>query len=220
VLRPYPHKNRVPIPSARFLFFLNAITIGRKHSSGLQPMINIFEGKLVRLRAVEATDWENHAVWDRDTETARRSYEIPFPQSTLSTRQWAEREAQNHGESDVFRFQIETLDGVQVGTINTNACDLRCGTFRYGLAIMGEYQRKGYASEAIRLLLRYYFQERRYQKCTVNIYSFNEPSQKLHESLGFTLEGRIRRMIYTGGEFHDELYYGITKEEFEAQKAF
>jgi RimJ/RimL family protein N-acetyltransferase len=181
-------------------------------------MTNIFEGKLVRLRAVEATDWENHAQWDRDTETARRSYEIPFPQSTLSTRQWAEREAarRENGEEG-HRLQIETLDSVQVGTINTNACDLRCGTFRYGLAVMGEHRRKGYASEAIRLLLRYYFQERRYQKCNASVYSFNLPSQKLHESLGFTLEGRIRRMIYTGGEFHDELIYGITREEFEAK---
>ena len=179
-------------------------------------MTNIFEGKLVRLRAVEPGDWEAHHQWDRDTETARRSYEIPFPQSTLSTQQWAEREAGRSNE-DEHRLQIETLDGVQVGTINTNACDLRCGTFRYGLAIMGQYQRKGYASEAIRLVLRYYFQERRYQKCNASVYSFNEPSQKLHESLGFTLEGRLRRMIYTNGEFHDALWYGITREEFEAK---
>ena len=51
-----------------------------------------------------------------------------------------------------------------------------------------------------------------------SVYSFNQPSQKLHESLGFTLEGRLRRMIYTNGEFHDLLMYGITKEEFEAQE--
>ncbi len=181
-------------------------------------MPNIFEGKLVRLRAVEPSDWETHQQWDRDSEMARNAYEIPFPQSALSYRQWAEREAQRKESGEDYRFQIETLDGVQVGTINTADCDLRCGTFKYGLAVMAQQQRKGYASEAIRLLLRYYFQERRYQKCTVNIYSFNEASQKLHESLGFTLEGRLRRMIYTNGTFHDALLYGITKEEFEAQK--
>jgi RimJ/RimL family protein N-acetyltransferase len=183
-------------------------------------MPNIFEGKLVRLRAVEATDWENHAEWDRDTEMARHLYEIPFPQSSLGSRQWAEREAQRKDTpSDNYHFQIETLDGVQVGSIATHDCDLRCGTFSYGLATMDQHRRKGYASEAIRLLLHYFFQERRYQKCTVEVFSFNEPSQKLHESLGFTLEGRRRRMIYTNGEFHDALDYGITKEEFEALKS-
>ncbi|MBI1255883.1 MAG: GNAT family N-acetyltransferase [Chloroflexi bacterium] len=181
-------------------------------------MTNIFEGKLVRLRAVEADDWKNHAEWDRDTEMARHLYEIPFPQSTTSTKQWAEREAQRKDTpSDNFQFEIETLDGVQVGSIGTHDCDLRNGTFSYGLATIDKYRRKGYASEAIRLLLRYFFQERRYQKCTTEVFSFNEPSQKLHESLGFTLEGRLRRMIYTNGEFHDALFYGITKEEFAAQ---
>ena len=37
---------------------------------------------------------------------------------------------------------------------------------------------------------------------------------RLHERLGFTLEGRLRRMIYSNGQHHDLLYYGITAEEF------
>lgn len=178
-------------------------------------MPNIFEGKLIRLRAVEASDWENHEQWDRDTDLARLSYEIPFPSSILTTRQWAEREAQRGAENDTFRFQIVTLDGTLAGNINTHTCNLRNGTFMYGLVIIPQHQRKGYASEAIRLVLRYFFQERRYQKCNAEVYSFNAPSQRLHERLGFTLEGRLRRMIYTDGEFHDALIYGITREEFD-----
>jgi RimJ/RimL family protein N-acetyltransferase len=48
----------------------------------------------------------------------------------------------------------------------------------------------------------------------VIIYAFNERSIKLREKLGFQHEGRLRRMIYTGGEFHDEIYMGMTREEF------
>ena len=29
-------------------------------------------------------------------------------------------------------------------------------------------------------------------------------------------EGRLRWMIYSGGEFHDALIFGMTREEFEA----
>lgn len=179
---------------------------------------NIFEGERVRLRAVEPEDWQAHWLWDQDTEGARMGYEIPFPGSPAGTMAWAERESKRGAEGDAFRFQIETLDKVQVGTLNTHSCDLRCGTFTYGLAVMEQHQRKGYASEAVRLVLRYYFDERRYQKCTVTVYAFNEPSQRLHERLGFTLEGRLRRMIYSGGDYHDALYYGITKEEFGARQ--
>lgn len=96
---------------------------------------------------------------------------------------------------------------------------MRSGTFMYGISILPSYRRKGYASEAIRLTLRYYFNERRYQKCTIEVFSYNPASMRLHESLGFTLEGRLRRMVFSGGEFHDALYYGITCEEFRANES-
>lgn len=62
--------------------------------------------------------------------------------------------------------------------------------------------------------MRYYFQELRYQKVTIHIYSFNDASAKLHETLGFQLEGRLRRTIFTKGQYFDELLYGMTREEF------
>ncbi len=183
-------------------------------------MPNVFEGKRVRLRAVEPSDWEQHQQWDQDTDNGKMTDEIWFPRSTVGTREWAEREARRGAENDNFRFQIETLDRVLVGTIDTHDCNLRCGTFSYGLGIMAQARRKGYASEAIWLVMRHFFHERRYQKCNCVTYSFNEASIKLHERLGFMLEGRLRRVNYTGGEYHDALCFGMTKEEFEASSAW
>jgi RimJ/RimL family protein N-acetyltransferase len=40
---------------------------------------------------------------------------------------------------------------------------------------------------------------------------------RLHEKLGFQLEGRLRRVVYTRGQYYDELYYGMTAEEFAAR---
>lgn len=178
-------------------------------------MPNVFQGNKVRLRAVEASDWAVHNQWDLDTDNGRLTDEIWFPNSTLAAQAWAEREAKQRAEGDVFRFQIVTVaDGQLVGTVNTHACNPRCGTFMYGLAIHPDHRRKGYASEAIGLVLRYYFDERRYQKVNAEIYSFNAASIALHERLGFTLEGRLRRMIYSGGAYHDALNYGLTNEEF------
>ncbi|MGH2508259.1 MAG: GNAT family N-acetyltransferase, partial [Ktedonobacteraceae bacterium] len=88
------------------------------------------------------------------------------------------------------------------------------GSFCYGINTKQEHRGKGYASEAILLVLRYYFQEMRYQKVTVRVYSFNEPSIKLHEKLSFQQEGRIRRTVFTKGHYYDELLYGMTAEEF------
>src|SRR5262245_47557643 len=127
-------------------------------------MANIFQGRQVRLRAVEIADWEVHYQWDFDTDSARLSSEIGFPFSQEKTRAWAEAESVRRPENDSFRFQIERLENEElVGTLNIHTCDPRCGTFMYGIAIIPQYRRCGYASEAIWLALRYMFLERRYQ---------------------------------------------------------
>lgn len=177
-------------------------------------MNNIWQGHRIRLRAVESSDWEAHFQWQKDTDTARAVHEIPFPNSSESVRRWAEQNASAGAEGHAFRFQIETLAGELAGTFNTHSCDARNGTFAYGLGIMEQHQRKGFASEAIGLVLNYFFNELRYQKVVAYVYDFNTASIALHEHLGFQLEGRLRRMIYTGGQHHDLLIFGMTAEEF------
>jgi RimJ/RimL family protein N-acetyltransferase len=178
---------------------------------------NIWQETLVRLRAVEPEDWAAFFAWGDDTEGSRRSYQIPFPSSAEARRQAATELSTRGVSDDAFRFVVENLAGEFVGTINTHTCDRRHGTFRYGLGIRTEHQRRGYASEAIRIVLRYFFDELRYQKVTAAVYSFNAPSIALHERLGLVLEGRLRREVYTAGRYHDILLFGLTAEEFAAR---
>jgi RimJ/RimL family protein N-acetyltransferase len=176
---------------------------------------NIWQGERVRLRAVEPEDWKIFNQWDLDSDMARECYWVPFPKSQEAARKGTLDQSLEAPKGDNYNFVIENLKGEFVGTINTHECDTRSGRFKYGLAIRREYQRQGYASEAILLILRYFFQELRYQKCTVGVYDFNEASIKLHEKLGFQHEGRERRVYFTRGEYHDSLILGITREEFE-----
>lgn len=176
-------------------------------------MTNTFQGKLIRLRAGEPADAIAFREWDREhPDDGRSLFEIMFPQPRLDPAKAAEELPKP--QNDEFGFVIETLDGTLVGGLTTHHVRMRNGTFMYGIAILPEHRRKGYAHEAIWLVLRYYFYERRYQKCVAEVYGFNEASQRMHEQLGFTLEGRLRRMIYTNGAYHDSLFFGITYEEF------
>jgi RimJ/RimL family protein N-acetyltransferase len=179
-------------------------------------MNNLFDGAQVRLRAIEAQDWEFFYRLDTiTTDFGRATDEIWFPNSEARAQAWAAEQAASYGQGDQFRFRIETVaSGEIVGTINTHSADPRVGCFRYGLVIAPEQQRKGYATEAIRLVLRYYFNEKRYQKVNAEVYSFNEASIRLHERLGFVLEGRLRRTVYSDGQFYDALVYGLLREEF------
>jgi RimJ/RimL family protein N-acetyltransferase len=182
-----------------------------------QAGANLWQGRRVRLRGIEPADWAFFHEWNLDSETARRLYFVPFPVSAEWQRRWAERMATADPADDRFQFVIETLGGDPVGSISAQDSDPRQGTFSFGVAVQQERRRHGYAAEAILLLLRYFFRERRYQKATSHVFSFNTASVRLHERLGFTLEGRIRRMVYTEGQYFDDLIFGLTAEEFSAR---
>lgn len=182
-------------------------------------MMNIWEGKLIRLRALEPEDWQFYFEWNRDSEMVHAIDRLRLPQAREAVKRWAEETAVKAPNGDNYHFQVERLDGQRVGMISTHDCDRRTGTFSYGVAIAPAYRRRGYASEAIWLVLRHYFQELRYQKVNATVYDFNAPSIQMHVRLGFALEGQIRRMLYTNGEYFDELIFGMTAEEFAESQA-
>ena len=179
---------------------------------------SIWRGERVGLRAVEPGDWEIYHAWNADDEMMRNLWYPPLPQSREAGRRWAEAAAVAPPDGDNFRFAIAALaTGAVVGDLTTHRCDRRAGTFTYGIAVTAAERRRGHAGEAIRLVLRYYFEELRYQKVWVGVHSFNDASLRLHEGLGFQREGRQRRMAYTRGQHCDLVLFGMLAEEFAAR---
>jgi len=177
-------------------------------------MINCFwQGDSVRLEAVEPEDWKHFFQWKEDTYFEQTTDSIHFPRSQEDFKKWTADCALAEPKNDEYRWVIENHQGEFVGTLNTHTCNPRNGTFQYGLGIRREYWRKGYATEAIKIVLRYFFDELRYQKVNALVYSFNEASFKMHRNLGFREEGRLRRMVYTQGEYYDLIIMGLTREE-------
>lgn len=181
---------------------------------GASAVVEFWRTDLIRLRAYREDDVLACTRWAQDSARARHLEHIwPPPSPTVLANTVAFRARQSFENSD-YSFIIENAQGEPVGSISTFRCDQRTGTFSYGLDIAAEHRRRGYANAAIRLLTRYYFEECRYQKVTVAVHADNAPSVQLHEKLGFVLEGRLRRMVYTGGVFQDELWFGQTAQEF------
>lgn len=175
---------------------------------------NEFEGRLVRLRAVEPEDWEAFARFDVDTDLARRDGNTHLPGSNSASRDWATTAAKRP-DGDGVQLAIEALGGPIVGAISVGRADRRHGVFSYGLGLGREFWRRGFGTEAVVLLLRFYFRELRYEKVDVEVYAFNEASLAFHEHLGFTREGVRRSTYFTMGERHDVILYGLTRLEFE-----
>lgn len=92
-------------------------------------------------------------------------------------------------------------------------------TFDYYLAVFEPYRGKGYAKEMILMVLRFFFLEFAYPKVNTTVYSFNNPSMRLHEKLGFMQEGQLRNILFTKGAYYDGICYGMTRQEFELNHA-
>lgn len=177
--------------------------------------MNFWQSETIRLRALEPSDAEVFCRWNLDSQRAAYLDFLWPPTSRAATEKWLDEQSRGKLEGDQFHFMVESAEGVPVGTIATHLCVSRSGTFSYGIDIAAEHRRKGYARAAIRMVLRYYFDFLRYQKCTVLIHADNTASIALHEDLRFQLEGRLRSMVYQDGCYLDALFFGITHEEFQ-----
>ncbi|MBB5157457.1 GNAT family N-acetyltransferase [Saccharopolyspora phatthalungensis] len=184
-------------------------------------MTSIWTGSKVRLRGIEPEDWQAFQRFDEHSTDMRNGDMIHPPRSAAGYREWAATQAAKQSAGDELLLAIETrADQTLVGTLSTGNIDQRAGRFSYGISIGHDHHRLGYATDAIRLLLTYMFGERRYHKCEVSIYAFNEASIALHRKIGFQTEGRLRDHEYFAGHHHDLVVMGLTIDEFAASHPF
>lgn len=175
-------------------------------------MTSFWTGQRVRLRGIEPGDWAAFRRFAADEE--RSGDVLRPPRSAESFRAWA-REQATAAEGDCFRLVIEALDtGETVGAVGSSYADPHAGRFVYGITMEAGHRRKGYATEAAVLLLRFFFAERRYHKCEARIFAHNAASLALHRRLGFVEEGRLRDHVFLAGRHQDLVVMGLLADEF------
>ncbi|GAA5063938.1 GNAT family N-acetyltransferase [Haladaptatus pallidirubidus] len=78
-----------------------------------------------------------------------------------------------------------------------------------------EYHGQGYGSDAAARMVQYAFEDRNLRRVSAQVGSFNEGSIGLLESLGFEREGTLREAAWFRGEYHDMLYYGLLRKNWQ-----
>lgn len=86
---------------------------------------------------------------------------------------------------------------------------------------LGERSRwgRGLGTEALRLCLRYGFDELSLERIELHVFSFNKRAIRAYEKVGFRTEGIRRGALYRDGEFHDILVMGLRRFEFHLAEA-
>ena len=114
-----------------------------------------------------------------------------------------------------MRLGIFLPDGTVIGDVALQDIDWvhRSCSLGYGLTKL-EYRGKGYATDAVRAILRYGFRYLGLERISAITQEENIGSQRVLEKCGFTLEGRERKAKYLAGRRHDKLHYGLLIEEY------
>ena len=174
----------------------------------------MFQGKLVRLRAVKETDIPILATWYADTEVMTHQTSgalLPKSQAALEelVRGWSQ------DSPSQAAFAIERLsDEALLGIVNLWGLG---PTSRYAtLAVMlgKPFWSQGYGGEALRLLLTFAFDELGLHRIQLTVNADNERAVRAYERAGFVVEGRARDAYYRAGGWRDMLWMGVLEHEF------
>ena len=174
-----------------------------------------WQGEKTRLRPFRLEDAELRFVESLDSPTVQLHQDgIELPTSVELQREWLQK-ASGCKDDGMIRFAMENLEGVTIGWVTLHSRSDKNGTFSFGVAVYRGHRGHGYAVDAVRIVLKYGFWERRYQKCNSVCLHSNQASIRMHEKLGFVEEGRIRRSSFFNGTYHDDVLFGMTREEFD-----
>jgi len=178
----------------------------------------LLHGALVRLAAANAEkDAETMARWSRDSEYARLLDTDPAtPRSTPQTKESIQKWMENDDPTS-FGFMIRTLsDDKLIGFIGLGGINWANGNGWVGIGIgEREYWGKGYGTDAMRVLLRFAFQELNLHRPSLNVFAYNERAMRSYEKAGFKIEGRSREVLHREGARFDVIEMGVLRAEWQ-----
>lgn len=115
-----------------------------------------------------------------------------------------------------FQFVIIIKESnLIIGDIGTHFFDPNNKQVEIGCTIDKNFQKHGYASEALSAVFRYLFRTLDKHRIIASIDPRNEGSIKLVERLGFRKEAHFKESVYQDGEWLDDLVYAILRRDWE-----
>lgn len=117
-------------------------------------------------------------------------------------------------ESPVFTIRSKE-SGDFAGQCALLPVEFSPGAFLVGYQLDDKFHGKGFGTEACEFLVYYAFTLTDAYRLNGDAAYGNTASWKILEKCGFVFEGRRRKYWYAHGEYHDQVLYGLLKEEEE-----
>lgn len=173
----------------------------------------LLENETVRLRALEPEDLELLYRWENNPELWKLGSTLS-PYSRFILKEYIRESHRDIYETKQLRFMIGLCQTREaIGTIDLY--DFEPHHRRAGIGIMLDplYQGKGFAAQAMSVLMDYAFCFLKLHQLYVHIPIDNEPSKALFERCGFVASGIMKEWVITEKGFTDVMIMQKIKKE-------
>lgn len=136
---------------------------------------------------------------------------VPHPYTTADAHRYLQysRERWKSGSGAPFVI-LRRQDRIAVGAISFKEIDRGYRRAELGYWIGRPYWGQGYATEAVRRLLRYGFEELKLHRVFASVFCGNEASRNVLKKAGLKKEGRLCGHVFHRGRYRDLEIYGMT----------
>jgi aminoglycoside 6'-N-acetyltransferase len=172
-------------------------------------VIGLLKGKNVNLRVVEREDLQFFTDFLNNPEVGWEYMPI------LQQSRGKIEEKYDKLTREERWFFIEKKDGSKIGWISHS---LKGGQMTIEFALVPAERKKGYCTEAVKIMVDYLFLSKDIVRIEAETLTENTASQRALEKAGFKKEGIRRKSSYVRGEWHDDVLYGILREEWKEPK--
>ncbi len=179
------------------------------------------ETERVRLRPFEAGDLDALANILARPDVMRYLYEEPCTRQEVAAI-LQDRVTKNHltYQGDNLWLAIEEKpSGAMIGSANLLWTSQEHAQGEIGYTLNPDYQRRGYASEAVRALMHYGFQEMTMHRIAGTCDARNDASWRLLERIGMRQEAHFHECEWVKGEWTSQLVYAMLRSEWDQRQA-
>lgn len=171
----------------------------------------VFHGPNVHLRALEESDLPFVAQILRDDDTRTHFVGVP----PLSTQQIEEDFKSAMRNRYAYWLAIEVWDPhAFVGFAAVYNIDWINGNGECPICLSETWRKQGIGLEVRLLLVKVAFDYLRLNSITSKCSETNIAMTRVNERAGFQLQGRLTQRIFQQGAYHDQLIYGLTREQW------
>ncbi|HUT80313.1 MAG TPA: GNAT family protein [Candidatus Bathyarchaeia archaeon] len=175
----------------------------------------MFEGNLVRLRSLELTDLDPMMEHWNDLDF-RQFCGRATPDSREDREEFIRNSWKLRQEGKIYIFAIEEKNTKKfLGQTNLNVINKIARSADLGIFIFNKEEwNKGFGSDAMKILLKFGFDNLNLHRIELSVYPYNERAIHVYKKIGFTIYGRKRHSRFMNGQFQDEILMDILEDEW------